>query len=86
MERAVEHQISAKKRLRLVMPVVFLIILILLCMTYNSYISRGVHVILAVPFALRRLPGQGAGIQLLGGGVGGLLFHRLFGTAVQTGW
>ena len=70
-----EHQISAKKRLRLVMPVVFLIILILLYMTYNSW-REALHVILAVPFALSGgvFLVKVAGIQLLGGRVGGI--HR----------
>jgi len=42
-----ENQISAKKRLELVIPVVFLIIFLLLYKTYNSF-KEASHVILAV--------------------------------------
>jgi len=79
-----EHQISAKKRLRLVMPVVFLIILILLYMTYNSW-REALHVILAVPFALSggvflvKVLGYNFSVAVWVG------FIALFGTAVQTG-
>jgi Cu(I)/Ag(I) efflux system membrane protein CusA/SilA len=46
-----ENQISAKKRLELVIPAVLLIIFILLYRTYNSW-KEAAHVLLAVPFAL----------------------------------
>ena len=46
-----ENQISAKKRLEIVIPVVLLIIFVLLYRTYNSF-KEASHVLLAVPFAL----------------------------------
>ena len=50
-----ENQISAKKRLELVIPfvflIIFLIIFLLLYKTYNSF-KEASHVILALPFAL----------------------------------
>jgi Cu(I)/Ag(I) efflux system membrane protein CusA/SilA len=79
-----ENQISAKKRLELVIPVVFLIILLLLYKTYNSF-KEASHVILAVPFALSggifllKLLGYNFSVAVWVG------FIALFGTAVQTG-
>jgi Cu(I)/Ag(I) efflux system membrane protein CusA/SilA len=46
-----ENQISAKKRLELVIPAVLLIVFLLLYRTYNSW-KEAAHVLLAVPFAL----------------------------------
>ena len=43
-----ENQISAKERLELVIPVVFLIIFLLLYKTHNSF-KEASHVILAAP-------------------------------------
>src|ERR1017187_2404265 len=79
-----ENEISARKRLQLVIPIVFLIIFLLLYKTYNSF-REASHVILAVPFALS---GGVFLLKMLGynfsvaGWVG---FIALFGTAVQTG-
>jgi Cu(I)/Ag(I) efflux system membrane protein CusA/SilA len=79
-----ENQISAKKRLELVIPVAFLIIFLLLYKTYNSF-KEASHVILAVPFALSggvfllKLLGYNFSVAVWVG------FIALFGTAVQTG-
>jgi len=79
-----EHQISAKRRLQLVIPVVFLIILVLLYLTYHSW-REALHVILAVPFALSggvflvKALGYNFSVAVWVG------FIALFGTAVQTG-
>jgi copper/silver efflux system protein len=79
-----ENQISAKKRLQLVIPVVLLIILVLLYRTYNSW-KEAAHVLLAVPFALTggvflvKLLGYNFSVAVWVG------FIALFGTAVQTG-
>lgn len=79
-----ENEISAKKRLELVVPVVLLIIFVLLWKTYHSA-KEAAHVLLAVPFALT------GGVFLIKAlhfnwsvavWVG---FIALFGTAVQTG-
>ena len=77
-----ENQISAKKRLELVIPVVFLIIFLLLYKTYNSF-KEASHVILAVPFALSggvfllKLLGYNFSVAVWVG------FIALFGTAVH---
>jgi Cu(I)/Ag(I) efflux system membrane protein CusA/SilA len=79
-----ENQISAKKRLELVIPAVLLIIFILLYRTYNSW-KEAAHVLLAVPFALTggvflvKLLGYNFSVAVWVG------FIALFGTAVQTG-
>src|ERR1700730_12158621 len=79
-----ENQISAKKRLGFVIPIVFLIIFLLLYKTYNSF-KEASHVILAVPFALSggvfllKLLGYNFSVAVWVG------FIALFGTAVQTG-
>ena len=79
-----ENQISAKKRLQLVIPVVLLIIFISLYRTYNSW-REAAHVLLAVPFALTggvflvKLLGYNFSVAVWVG------FIALFGTAVQTG-
>ncbi|MGE0405917.1 MAG: efflux RND transporter permease subunit, partial [Candidatus Korobacteraceae bacterium] len=79
-----ENQLRAKQRLQIVIPVVFVVILILLYLTYHSW-REALHVMLAVPFALT------GGVFLLKAldynfsvavWVG---FIALFGTAVQTG-
>ena len=46
-----ENQISARKRLELVIPIVLLVIFVLLYRTYGSA-KEAAHVLLAVPFAL----------------------------------
>jgi Cu(I)/Ag(I) efflux system membrane protein CusA/SilA len=46
-----ENQISARKRLELVIPIVLLVIFVLLYRTYHSA-KEAAHVLLAVPFAL----------------------------------
>ena len=78
-----ESEISAKKRLQIVVPIAIGIIYILLYLTYRSFLEAA-HVFLAVPFALT------GGLYLL------WLLHynfsvavwvgfiALFGTAVQT--
>lgn len=79
-----ENEISARKRLQLVIPMVFLIIFLLLYKTYNSF-REASHVILAVPFALSggvfllKLLGYNFSVAVWVG------FIALFGTAVQTG-
>jgi len=79
-----ENQISAKKRLQLVIPIVLLIIFMLLYRTYNSW-KEAAHVLLAVPFALTggvflvKLLGYNFSVAVWVG------FIALFGTAVQTG-
>ena len=79
-----ENQISARTRLELVIPVVFLIIFLLLYKTYNSF-KEASHVILAVPFALTggvfllKMLGYNFSVAVWVG------FIALFGTAVQTG-
>src|ERR1700687_1591994 len=79
-----ENQIRAKRRLEIVIPVVFLIIFLLLYKTYNSA-KEALHVILAVPFALTggvflvKMLGYNFSVAVWVG------FIALFGTAVQTG-
>jgi copper/silver efflux system protein len=79
-----ENEISARNRLQLVIPIVFLIIFLLLYKTYNSF-REASHVILAVPFALSggvfllKLLGYNFSVAVWVG------FIALFGTAVQTG-
>jgi Cu(I)/Ag(I) efflux system membrane protein CusA/SilA len=68
----------------IVLPVVFLIIFVLLYLTYHSW-REALHVILAVPFALTggvfllKLLGYNFSVAVWVG------FIALFGTAVQTG-
>jgi len=79
-----ENQIRAKRRLQIVIPGVFLIILVLLYMTYHSW-KETLHVVLAVPFALTggvfllKALGYNFSVAVWVG------FIALFGTAVQTG-
>jgi Cu(I)/Ag(I) efflux system membrane protein CusA/SilA len=79
-----ENQISAKKRLELVIPAVLVIIFVLLYRTYDS-VKEAAHVLLAVPFALTggvflvKLLGYNFSVAVWVG------FIALFGTAVQTG-
>ncbi len=79
-----EHQISAQRTLRLVVPTVLLIIFVLLFVIYGDA-REAAHVILAVPFALT----GGVFLQWWLGypfsvavWVG---YIALFGTAIQTG-
>ena len=79
-----ENQISAKKRLELVIPIVLLVIFVLLYRTYGS-LKEAAHVLLAVPFALTggiflvKAMGLNFSVAVWVG------FIALFGTAVQTG-
>ena len=79
-----ENQLSARRRLEIVIPIVFLIILVLLYLTYRS-LKEALHVILAVPFALTggvfllKALGYNFSVAVWVG------FIALFGTAVQTG-
>jgi Cu(I)/Ag(I) efflux system membrane protein CusA/SilA len=79
-----ENQISARKRLELVIPIVLLVIFALLYRTYNSA-REAAHVLLAVPFALTggiflvKAMGLNFSVAVWVG------FIALFGTAVQTG-
>ena len=79
-----ENQISARKRLELVIPVVLLVIFVLLYRTYGSA-KEAAHVLLAVPFALTggvflvKLLHLNFSVAVWVG------FIALFGTAVQTG-
>jgi Cu(I)/Ag(I) efflux system membrane protein CusA/SilA len=78
-----ENQISAKKRLELVIPIVLVIIFVLLYRTYGSA-KEAAHVLLAVPFALSggiflvKALGLNFSVAVWVG------FIALFGTAVQT--
>jgi copper/silver efflux system protein len=79
-----ENQISARKRLELVIPLVLLVIFVLLYRTYGS-VKEAAHVLLAVPFALTggvflvKLLHLNFSVAVWVG------FIALFGTAVQTG-
>jgi len=79
-----ENQISARKRLELVIPLVLVVIFVLLYRTYHSA-KEAAHVLLAVPFALTggiflvKLLGLNFSVAVWVG------FIALFGTAVQTG-
>ena len=79
-----ENQISARKRLELVIPLVLLVIFVLLYRTYGS-LKEAAHVLLAVPFALTggiflvTAMGLNFSVAVWVG------FIALFGTAVQTG-
>jgi len=79
-----ENEISARKRLELVIPGVVVVIFLLLYRTYGSA-REAAHVLLAVPFALTggvflvKLMGLNFSVAVWVG------FIALFGTAVQTG-
>ncbi len=79
-----ENQLSARRRLQIVVPVALAVILLLLYMTYNSW-KEALHVILAVPFALSggvflvKMLDYNFSVAVWVG------FIALFGTAVQTG-
>jgi Cu(I)/Ag(I) efflux system membrane protein CusA/SilA len=79
-----ENQISARKRLELVIPLVLVVIFVLLYSTYKSA-KEAAHVLLAVPFALTggvflvKLLHLNFSVAVWVG------FIALFGTAVQTG-
>ena len=79
-----ENQLSARRRLMLVIPAVFIIISVLLYKIYNS-VKEALHVMLAVPFALTggifllKILGYNFSVAVWVG------FIALFGTAVQTG-
>jgi copper/silver efflux system protein len=79
-----ENQLSARRRLMLVIPVVLLIMSVLLYKIYNS-VKEALHVMLAVPFAftggifLLKILGYNFSVAVWVG------FIALFGTAVQTG-
>jgi Cu(I)/Ag(I) efflux system membrane protein CusA/SilA len=79
-----ENQISARKRLELVIPLVLAVIFVLLYRTYGSA-KEAAHVLLAVPFALTggvflvKALGLNFSVAVWVG------FIALFGTAVQTG-
>jgi len=79
-----ENQISARKRLELVIPLVLIVIFVLLYRTYGSA-KEAAHVLLAVPFALTggiflvKAMGLNFSVAVWVG------FIALFGTAVQTG-
>jgi Cu(I)/Ag(I) efflux system membrane protein CusA/SilA len=78
-----EAQISARKRLELVIPLVLIVIFVLLYRTYGSA-KEAAHVLLAVPFALSggvflvKILGLNFSVAVWVG------FIALFGTAVQT--
>ena len=79
-----ENQLSARRRLLLVIPAVFLIMSVLLYKIYDS-LNEALHVMLAVPFALTggifllKILGYNFSVAVWVG------FIALFGTAVQTG-
>ena len=79
-----ENQVSARRRLMLVIPAVFLIMSVLLYKIYDS-LKEALHVMLAVPFALTggifllKILGYNFSVAVWVG------FIALFGTAVQTG-
>jgi len=78
-----ENQISARRRLELVIPLVLMVIFALLYRTYHSA-KEAAHVLLAVPFALSggiflvKILGLNFSVAVWVG------FIALFGTAVQT--
>jgi Cu(I)/Ag(I) efflux system membrane protein CusA/SilA len=79
-----ENQLSARRRLMLVIPIVFFIMSVLLYKIYDS-LKEALHVMLAVPFALTggifllKILGYNFSVAVWVG------FIALFGTAVQTG-
>ena len=79
-----ENQLSARRRLMLVIPAVFVIMSVLLYKIYDS-LKEALHVMLAVPFALTggifllKILGYNFSVAVWVG------FIALFGTAVQTG-
>jgi Cu(I)/Ag(I) efflux system membrane protein CusA/SilA len=79
-----ENEITARKRLELVIPIVLVVIFVLLYRTYGSA-KEAAHVLLAVPFALSggvflvKLLHLNFSVAVWVG------FIALFGTAVQTG-
>jgi copper/silver efflux system protein len=79
-----ENQLSARRRLMLVIPAVFIIMSVLLYKIYDS-LKEALHVMLAVPFALSggifllKALGYNFSVAVWVG------FIALFGTAVQTG-
>jgi len=79
-----ENEISARKRLEMVIPLVLVVIFVLLYRTYGSA-KEAAHVLLAVPFALTggvfmvKALGLNFSVAVWVG------FIALFGTAVQTG-
>ncbi|HYU46762.1 MAG TPA: CusA/CzcA family heavy metal efflux RND transporter [Terriglobales bacterium] len=79
-----ENQLSARRRLMLVIPGVFIIMSVLLYKIYDS-VKEALHVMLAVPFALTggifllKILGYNFSVAVWVG------FIALFGTAVQTG-
>src|SRR5215472_11736371 len=79
-----ENQLSARRRLMLVIPAVFAIMSVLLYKIYDS-VKEALHVMLAVPFALTggifllKIMGYNFSVAVWVG------FIALFGTAVQTG-
>ena len=79
-----ENQLSARRRLMLVVPAVFAIMSLLLYKIYDSF-KETLHVMLAVPFALTggifllKIMGYNFSVAVWVG------FIALFGTAVQTG-
>ncbi len=78
------NQLSARRRLMLVIPAVFAIMSVLLYKIYDS-LKEALHVMLAVPFALTggifllKILGYNFSVAVWVG------FIALFGTAVQTG-
>ena len=79
-----ENQLSARRRLMLVIPAVLLIMSVLLYKIYDS-LKEALHLMLAVPFALTggiillKILGYNFSVAVWVG------FIALFGTAVQTG-
>ena len=79
-----ENQVSARKRLQIVIPIAIVVIFFLLYFTYHSALEAA-HVLLTVPFALTGgvyllwLLGYNFSVAVWVG------FIALFGTAVQTG-
>ena len=79
-----EHQLSARRTLMIIVPVVILIIFMLLTVVFRSP-AEAAHVILAVPFALtgglflQYLLGYNFSVAVWIG------YIALFGTAIQTG-
>jgi copper/silver efflux system protein len=79
-----EHQISAQRTLRMIIPLVILIIFLLLYIVYHSA-KEAAHVILAVPFALsgsvflQWALGYNFSVAVWVG------YIALFGIAIQTG-
>jgi len=79
-----ENQIRAKKRLQIILPIVFLIIFVMLYFTFNNFLEAGL-VMLSVPFALIGGVYYMAILDLNFSVAIWVGFIALYGVAVETG-